>query len=186
MKKISYTNKQKNLEIGKIKIREITFSDLEKAEEFLNFFNSLIEEEAMICLNRKKTLEEEKEWLKRVLESIDKKEKVMLVAEDNNKIVGISEVTLEKGRKNHIAVFAISVRKEYRGIGLGEKLMSQVLELAEKKLKPKTFYLSVFANNKIAINLYKKLGFKKVAKIPKQLQYKGKLIDEIIMIKELM
>jgi len=36
-----------------------------------------------------------------------------------------------------------------------------------------------------AQNLYKKFDFKKVAKIPKQLQYKGRLLDEIIMIKEL-
>jgi ribosomal protein S18 acetylase RimI-like enzyme len=44
--------------------------------------------------------------------------------------------------------------------------------------------LSVFSTNKIAMNLYKKLGFKKVARIPKQLQYKNKLVDEIVMIRE--
>ncbi|PIV12707.1 MAG: GNAT family N-acetyltransferase, partial [Candidatus Nealsonbacteria bacterium CG03_land_8_20_14_0_80_36_12] len=49
-------------------------------------------------------------------------------------------------------------------------------------LKPKIIRLSVFPTNKAAIGLYKKLGFKKVAKISKQIQYKGKLVDEIIML----
>ena len=42
-----------------------------------------------------------------------------------------------------------------------------------------------FANNKIAISLYKKVECKSVAKIPKQFKLKGKFFDEIIMIKNL-
>jgi ribosomal protein S18 acetylase RimI-like enzyme len=45
--------------------------------------------------------------------------------------------------------------------------------------------LSVFSTNKPAIGLYKKYGFKTVTKIPKQIQYQGKLIDEIIMLLDL-
>lgn len=65
--------------------------------------------------------------------------------------------------------------------------MAEVLKLAKKELRPrpKIIKLSVYSKNKIAQNLYKKFGFKKVAKIPKQFQYKGKLLDEVIMIKEL-
>ena len=63
--------------------------------------------------------------------------------------------------------------------------MTEILKEAEKELKPKIIRLSVFPENTIAQNLYKKFGFKKVARVPKQLEYKGKLTDEIIMIKEL-
>jgi ribosomal protein S18 acetylase RimI-like enzyme len=63
--------------------------------------------------------------------------------------------------------------------------MKTTLELAKKKLRPKIIELSVFENNEIAQNLYKKFGFKRVAKIPKQIQYKGKLINKIIMILEI-
>jgi len=71
------------------------------------------------------------------------------------------------------------------GICLGKFLMAEALKLAKKELrpKPKVFRLSVFASNKPAIGLYRKLGFKKVARIPKQLQYKGKLVDEIVMLR---
>jgi ribosomal protein S18 acetylase RimI-like enzyme len=88
-------------------------------------------------------------------------------------------------RESHVGEFGISIRKEYRGIGIGKRLMKTTLNLAKRRLRPKIIRLSVFENNKIVQNLYKKFGFKKVAKIPKQIQYKGKLTDEIIMILEL-
>lgn len=177
----------KKIDFEKIKIRKISQIDLKRVKEFQNYINSLIEEGAMISFNRKKSLKEEKEWIKEGLKNMEKKKQIVLIAEDKNKLVGISDVRLKGERRNHVGEFGISIKKEYRGIGLGKKLMVEVLKLAKKELKPrpKIIRLSVFSENKIAQNLYKKFGFKKVAKIPKQIQYKGKLIDEIIMIKEL-
>ena len=43
--------------------------------------------------------------------------------------------------------------------------------------------LKVYTNNKAGIALYKKMGFKQVAKLPKQMQWKNKLIDEFVMVK---
>ena len=91
------------------------------------------------------------------------------------------------GRKNHVAEIGITIAKGYRGIGLGRYMMKRILELAKTELKPnpKIIRLSVYANNVPAISLYKKIGFKRVAKIPKQIQYGRKLVDEIVMILEL-
>lgn len=139
----------------------------------------------MISLNKKQTLEEEKIWLEETLQNVKEKREVFLVAKEKNKVIGSSEVKLRKGRENHIGELGISIRKEYRGKGLGTKLMAEILKEARKELKPKIIRLSVFSENTIAQNLYKKFGFKKVARVPKQLEYKGKLTDEIIMIKEL-
>jgi ribosomal protein S18 acetylase RimI-like enzyme len=168
----------------KLKIRELKNSDLKRVKDFLDYMNSLVGEEAMISINKKISLKEEKEWLKRNLKEIKGEKRVMIVAEDKNKIVGICECKLKEGRQSHVGEIGIGVRKECRGIGLGKFLLSEILKLAKKRLKPKIFRLSVFETNKIAQNLYKKIGFKKVAKIPKQIQYKGKLISEIIMILE--
>jgi len=65
--------------------------------------------------------------------------------------------------------------------------MFGIIELAKKEFNPKLkiIQLRVYINNKSAINLYKKMGFKIVAKMPKQIQFKGKLIDEFIMLKYL-
>jgi ribosomal protein S18 acetylase RimI-like enzyme len=66
-------------------------------------------------------------------------------------------------------------------------MMKEIIKLAKKDLrpKPKTIRLNVFQGNKSALVLYKKLGFRKVARIPKQFQYKGKLEDEIVMLLDL-
>ncbi len=178
---------ENKINLKRIKIRKISSNDLKKVREFQKYINSLIEEEVMILLNKKKSLKEEKDWLKEQLKSVKKKKQIVIVAEDKNKIVGIAEIRLRRERQNHVGEFGISVKKGYRGIGLGKKLMKEVLKLAKKELvpKPKIIRLSVFSENKIAQNLYKKFGFKKVAQIPKQIQYKGKLVDEVVMIKEI-
>lgn len=171
----------------KITIRKLSKKDLKRAKEFLGFINSLIREEAKILVKKELTLKEEKEKLKRFLESIGKKTMIFLVAEHDGKIIGTTSIDLGRGRKDHIGGFGITIIQDYRGIGLGKHLISEVIRLARKELnpKPKIIQLEVYTNNKPAINLYKKTGFKIVAKIPKQIQYKSKLIDELIMLKYL-
>ena len=107
------------------------------------------------------------------------------MAECNNKIIGATDIELDRWRRNHIGKFGITIIQGYRGIGLGKHLMSEVIKLAKKELKPspKIIQLEVYTNNKPAIALYKKMGFKIVAKLPKQIQWKGKLIDELVMLK---
>jgi len=171
----------------KIKIKKLAKNDLKSVKEFVDFVNSLVKEEAQILFNKKISLKEEKKWIKDENNDIKRKKIVVLLAKDENKIVGITDIKLERGRRNHIGQFGISIRNGYRGLGLGKYLMKEILKLAKKELKPKPKFirLSVFSTNKIAQILYKKFGFKQVARIPQQLQYKGKLVDEIVMIKKL-
>jgi len=171
----------------KIKIREFSRNDLKRPKEFQDYINSLVEEDALILINKKFSLEEEKKYLKKELKKIKSGKQIKVIAEENNLIVGVSEIFIYSYRKSHIGELGISIRKGYRGIGLGTYLIKKVIKLAKKRLKPKLkiIRLGVFPPNKPALALYKKLGFKKVAKIPKHIQYKGKLIDEIIMIKEI-
>ena len=163
-------------------IRKLSNGDLRNVKRFQDLINSLIEEKAQISLNKKLSLKEEKEWLKRQLGQIKNQKTVFLLAECDNKVIGTTGIDLRRGRQEHVGEFGISIRNGYRGIGLGKYLMKEIIKLAKKELKPKIIRLSVFPTNKAAIGLYKKLGFKKVAKIPKQIQYKGKLVDEIIML----
>lgn len=169
----------------KVIIRFLTKSDLNKVEKFLDYINSLVKEKAQIMHHQLFSLAEEKKWLKEQLRDIKNKKEVMLVAEADNKIIGIVDVKLAKGRQSHIADFGISIRQGYRRLGLGKFLTKQIIELARKKLKPRFIRLSVFATNKIAQKLYRKFGFKVINRIPYQFQYKGKLVDEIIMMKTL-
>lgn len=167
----------------KITIRELSREDLKNVEQFQDFINSLIEEDVQILVNQKFSFEKEKIWLEKNIESVKNHKAVFLVAENNNMIIGTASIDLDIWRKSHIGDFAISIRKNYRGIGIGGYLIEEIIKLAKKELKLRFIKLSVFNTNKPAIKLYKKYGFKEIARIPKQIKYKGKLIDEIIMMK---
>lgn len=177
----------KFFEDKKITIRKIAKADLKKLKLFQIFINTLVKEEAKLLMNKKATLKQEKEFLERMLSGSKKRTMAYIFAEYNKKIVGSTNIELDRWRRNHIGKFGITISQGYRGIGLGKYLMSEIIELAKKELKPspKIIQLEVYVNNKPAIALYKKMGFKTVGKIPKQIQWKGKLIDEFIMQKYL-
>ena len=176
--------KTKLFEDKQITIREINRADLRKAKEFQNFINSLVGKGAHILINKKLTYQEEVTFLESTLKNTKSKAGVFLVAEHANTVIGTASIKLEKWRRNHIGKFGIAIRDGYRRMGLGKYLMSETVTFAKKGLKPrpKMIQLEVSVNNKAAIKFYKKMGFKTVAKIPKQIQYKGELMDEFIMI----
>jgi GNAT superfamily N-acetyltransferase len=171
----------------KLTISPLSKKDFKYAKEFLDFINSLIEEDAKILMNKKMNIKEEMEFLEKGVKSISDKKKVYLIAKDENKVVANTSIEMGVFKRNHIGRFAIGIRDGYRGAGLGTYLMQEIMKLAKNELnpKPRIFQLEVYENNKPAIGLYKKMGFKIVGRIPKQIQHKGKLIGEYIMIKNI-
>ncbi|MCX6719930.1 MAG: GNAT family N-acetyltransferase [Candidatus Staskawiczbacteria bacterium] len=171
----------------KLIISPLSKKDFKFAKEFLDFINSLIEEDAKILMNKKMNLKEEMEFLEKGTKGVREKRKIYLIARDGNKVVANTSIEIGVYKRNHIGRFAIGIRNGYRGSGLGTYLMQEIMKLAKKELNPnpRIFQLEVYENNKPAIGLYKKMGFKIVGKIPKQIQHKGKLIAEYIMIKKI-
>ena len=167
----------------KIKIEELSKKHLKEVKVFQEYINSLIVENAKISMDQKLTLKEEKEWLKGQIKLIEKNKAIYLIAYDKNKMISGSGIILDKGKSSHVGVFGITIKNGYRRIGLGSFLLKELIKLSKKKLKPKPkiIRLSVFASNQPAINLYEKIGFKKIARIPKTIKHNKKLIDEIIM-----
>lgn len=167
-------------------IRKFSKKDLQKAKQFRDFINSIIKEDDFLMLNKKVSLKQEKEWLKKVWENIKKKKIVYLVAEHENSIIGTCHLEKNEGRESHVLSLGIALKKEYRNKGLGSKMVATVIETAKKRFKDaKMIRLEVFSTNRNAISFYKKNGFKKAARIPKQAKIRDKLVDKIVMIKEL-
>lgn len=81
---------------------------------------------------------------------------VYFVSEIQNEIVGFISIMNISGE---IHINNIVVKKDYRGFGIGEKLLKYGIEyFSEEALLGYT--LEVREDNEVAINLYKKLGFK--------------------------
>ena len=63
----------------------------------------------------------------------------------------------------NIPSLGIAVRDDWQGKGIGQQLMLKLIELG-KKLQVNGIYLSVHPDNKVAIHIYKKLGWKVIGK----------------------
>jgi len=165
----------------RVVIRTPSMKDL---DDLLRFINEIAYEDTFVMTKNRKSRKEEKDWLKKTLDQIKNNEGILLVAEVDKKIVGDAGVFIKnKERSSHVGTIGITVSKNYRGLKIGKRLFSNIIKYGNKKFK--ILYLAVFANNKLALNMYKKFGFKEVGRLPKFIKHKGKYVDEIKMIKEL-
>ena len=170
----------------KIDLRYPTEQDL---EGLLSFINELSLEDTYIRYSGViVTREEEQQFLTDTLRKIKNDTSVMLLACEEDKIIGnsgISRDSAKGSRLHHVGTFGISLRKQFRGDGIGRILMETVLSEAKQKLNLKIAILTVFANNPTAPKLYESLGFKKYGILPQGILYKGEYIDLVYMYKKI-
>jgi len=159
----------------KIVITEAKESD---AEEVLAVLNSVIDERAYSAMDRSFSVEDERRYIK----SLKGRER-MFVAEVDGRVVGFEDVTTHQkllGSTNHVATIGTFVLKEFRGKGIGSALIKNSFAFAKKHDYIK-FSTQVRAKNKLALNFYKKFGFKEVGRYKKQVKIDGKYDDEILL-----
>ena len=150
--------------------------------ELRRVINTFVEEGTEIAKTTKVTLSEEKKWLDEVLKAIRRKEKIMLVVEENKKLVGSCEITRDPfDVSRHVGTLAVGIQKSIRGLGVGETLVRICLSEAKKKLGLKMIKLYVFHTNKIGRNLYEKIGFEESGRLRDGVFHNGRYKDDIIM-----
>ncbi len=98
----------------------------------------------------------------------NREDHIILVAEENKKIVGIliSDVIFRiyYDPKYEVRIREFYVMPEYRGKDIGKALMEKLGEIARKK-DMKMITAEFPSLNLIAINFYKNMGFKELIKI---------------------
>lgn len=105
-----------------------------------------------------KTEAEERTWIKSLNENPCE---LLLVAEVSRRIVGnIDFHTNKRRRLSHSGHFGMSIHPEWRSQGIGDALLKSLIEWALSVPKIEKINLNVLANNKRAIALYKKHGFR--------------------------
>ena len=75
-----------------------------RLDDFLGLINSLVEEKADILKTEKVSVEEEIEFLSKVLTRLEKDEMFYLVAEVDRKVVAVSEITKRTGYEKNLGV----------------------------------------------------------------------------------
>lgn len=97
------------------------------------------------------------------------------------KVVGWCDVfPFENPRQNHRGSLGMGLLPQFRGKGLGEKLLKKVLDHA-KSFGLEKVELHVYTDNSPAINLYKGLGFTEIGIIKKYRKLHGVYFDSIMM-----
>lgn len=149
------------------------------------YINTLSQEKTYIRKQGKiVSLEDEQKYLTNVLEKIDQHKLVQLLVFHDEQLIGNSNVELENLAQRHIADFGISLKKEYRGKGIGTLLMKTILKEAQNKLPGlEIIKLTVHAPNKIAQKMYKNLGFKEFGRLPNGVKLDHGYRDHILMYK---
>ena len=106
---------------------------------------------------------------------------VAFVAEEGGRVVGHANVT-RKGKHvedAHIGVLGMAVLPEWRGRGIGNQLMTPLLEACRGKFE--IVQLSVIDANVRAQALYRKHGFVESGREPMAFKRGDRYFDEILM-----
>ena len=107
---------------------------------------------------------------------------LFLVAEAEGQIVGT--LTCRGGHRratHHAAMIGMSVGQAWRGQGIGNMLMEQLIEWAKNSGVITRLELAVFAQNENAISLYHKFGFEVEGKCRRAIYKDGEYYDNLIM-----
>ena len=100
----------------------------------------------------------------------------------DNKIVCVGGInTPTKKRISHHGEIALSVLKEFWGIGVATALISEIINFAKQTKEIKLLHLGVKRDNLSGINLYKKMGFTEFGIHPKFFNINGVYFDKILM-----
>lgn len=139
----------------KVKIRKANKKDI---NEILNLLYQLQRP-------RPKTISESLAFRKRIYQHLNEKDKKILIAEQDSKIVGmISMMFLPRLNRSKLELYVpeLVVSENHKRVGIGKSLMDSCVDIAKKK---KCFRIRLESGNqrKDAHQFYKKIGFEQSA-----------------------
>jgi len=111
----------------------------------------------------------------------------MLVCLVDGLVAGNCMITFNNRIKTrHRAGVAIAIKRKYWGLGIGTRLMQEMIRIAERNEDVIQLELDFIEGNERAKALYEKMGFKVVAVKPNAIRLKdGKLLNEYSMVRDI-
>jgi L-amino acid N-acyltransferase YncA len=165
----------RNVDSTEIHVRAAIAED---AGQIAEIYNQGIEGRAATFETELRTADAMREWL------IDhqSKHQPVLVAVEKTAVVGWVSVSTYRPRACYsgIGEFSVYVRKDYRGRGIGEKLLSSLIDEA-RRLGYWKLLSRIFTFNIASLELCKKCGFREVGIYQKHGKLEGKWLDTMIV-----
>lgn len=130
-------------------IRKVEMFDAKKIN---HAFNEVAIESGFLDSTRNVTLDQTLEYIKEAMNQ----HYIYYLAEVNEIVIGWCDIRIDYEKKS--GQLGLGVLQNYRGLGIGKTLSQTALKKA-KTMGIEEVMLYVKLDNKIAVNLYKKIGF---------------------------
>lgn len=88
---------------------------------------------------------------------------------------------LENPRRRHAATLGMAVADEFRGRGIGARLLQSAVDLADRWLNLQRIELEVFVDNAPAVRLYERFGFVREGTCRQYAFRDGEFVDVHVM-----
>ena len=162
-----------------INIRRATEADAEALIEYLDTISGESDFLTFGANELVRSVQEEKEFIAR---AIEKENALFIIAEVDGKLVGnLNFSGGPRPRISHVGEFGVSVLKEYWGRGIGEKLITHLINWSGASNTIRKINLRVRTDNERGIYLYKKLGFTEEGLVKRDLLIEGVFYDSLLM-----
>ena len=129
-------------------------------------------------LGKRTSLKEQEKWFKDYQKDKNKKFFTILF---NNKPIGVVGLSNISKQNKNADLFIMIGENDFRGKGISKEAMKWIIEYGYNNLKLLKINLGVIEDNKIAVNLYKKLGFKVEGKMIDEVYYKSRFYNFLSM-----
>ncbi|WP_414054858.1 N-acetyltransferase family protein [Macrococcus equi] len=123
------------------------------------------------------------EYFNHLKNIINNKDNKFLVAIIDNEVGGYCYASVSsRKRRQHSRSIAMGLSKKFRGKGIGKKLLTEIIEWAKSNQSIEKLNLGVLSVNKVAINMYRSLGFEDEGILEKEYKMEyGTYVDDIYM-----
>lgn len=159
--------------MGTMKLRPPTMTDISHLKEMRN--DVFLQIKAM-SIARGQTEKEIRAWINRYRTATNE---ILLIIDQNplNPCVGYIQLNkIDEQKKT--SYFAIIIRRENQGAGLGRIALENLFIYVKDKLNLDKLCLEVLSNNTRAIKLYESLGFNRVTtQFSKKFDFNGVMTD---------
>jgi len=135
-------------------------AEKQDAKELIDFYNLVGGETSFLSFGENEfmvNVETETGYIKNIK---NKENSNFILAIIDDKIIGAASITSSEKRKmKHVGTLGIVIKKEYCGLGIGGKLIDNLINWSKQNGITKKITLLTRCDNYNAIELYKKKGF---------------------------
>ncbi|NLX36153.1 MAG: GNAT family N-acetyltransferase, partial [Chloroflexi bacterium] len=104
-----------------------------------------------------------------------------LVAVTDGQIVGAASLESMRQRRAHVGQVGVMVHDDYTRRGIGSRLMTAILDIADNWLNLHRLELQVYTHNQEAIHLYQRFGFEIEGTLRDYAYGEGRYLDAYTM-----